>query len=84
MNHDKFVFLSRNIAAVFHPLSGLKKWYVKTKGLVCTAKRTSAIEQQLGWAQEYGKRMRKFNLMIVSMAFVALTWLSIVLWHILK
>jgi hypothetical protein len=57
---------------------------VKTKGLVCTAKRTSAIEQQLGWAQEYGKRMRKFNLMIVSMAFVALTWLAIVLWRILK
>jgi hypothetical protein len=57
---------------------------VKTNGLVCTAKRTSAIEQRLSWAQEYEKRMRKFNLMIVSMAFVALTWLSIVLWHILK
>jgi hypothetical protein len=57
---------------------------VKTKGLVCTAKRTSAIEQQLSWAQEYEKRMRKFNLMIVSIAFVALTWLSIALWHILK
>jgi hypothetical protein len=57
---------------------------VKTNGLVCTAKRTSAIEQQLSWAREYEKRMRKFNLMIVSMAFVALTWLSIVLWHILK
>ena len=26
---------------------------MKTKGLVCTAKRTSAIEQQLGWAQEW-------------------------------
>jgi hypothetical protein len=69
---------------VFHSRSALKKWYVKTKGLVCTAKRTSAIEQQLGWAQEYEKRMRKFNLMIVSMACVALTWLSIVLWHVLK
>jgi hypothetical protein len=57
---------------------------VKTEGLVCTAKRTSTIEQQLSWAQEYGRRMRKFNVMIVSMAFVALTWLSIVLWHILK
>jgi hypothetical protein len=57
---------------------------VKTKGWVCTAKRASAIEQQLSWAQEYEKRMRKFNLMIVSVAFAALTWLSIVLWHILE
>jgi hypothetical protein len=57
---------------------------VKTKGLVCTAKRPSAIEQQLSWAQEYETRMRKFNLMIVSIAFFALTWLSIALWHILK
>jgi hypothetical protein len=57
---------------------------VKTKGLVCTAKRTPAIQQQLSWARGYEKRMRKFNLMIVSMAFVALNWLSIVLWHILK
>jgi hypothetical protein len=57
---------------------------VKTKGLVCTAKRTSAIEQQLSWARKYEIRMRKFNVMIVSIAFAALTWLSIVLWHILK
>jgi hypothetical protein len=56
---------------------------VKINGLVCAAKRTSAIEQQLSWAQEYEKRMRRFNLMVVSVAFVAIAWLSIVLWHIL-
>jgi hypothetical protein len=57
---------------------------VKTNGLVCAAKRTSAIEQQLSWAQEYEKRMRRFNLMVVSIAFVAIAWLSMVLWHILR
>jgi hypothetical protein len=57
---------------------------VKTNGLVCAAKRTSAIEQQLSWAQEYEKRMRRFNLMVVSVAFVAITRLSIALWHFLK
>jgi hypothetical protein len=57
---------------------------VKTNGLVCTAKRASASEQQLTWAQEYEKRMRRFNLMVVSIAFVAIAWLCIVLCHILK
>jgi hypothetical protein len=57
---------------------------VKTNGLVDTADRTSASDRQLSWAHLYEKRMRKFNLMVVSIAFVALTWLSIVLWHILK
>jgi len=57
---------------------------VKANGLVHTADRTSASDQQLSWAHLYEKRMRKFNLMVVSIAFVALTWLSIVLWHILK
>jgi len=57
---------------------------VKANGLVGTAKRTSVSEQQLTWAQEYEKRMRRFNLTIVSIAFVAITWLSIALWHFLK
>jgi hypothetical protein len=57
---------------------------VKANGLVDTADRTSASDQQLSWAHLYEKRMRKFNLMVVSIALVALTWLSIVLWHILK
>jgi hypothetical protein len=57
---------------------------VKANGLVGTADRTSASNQQVSWAQSYEKQMRRFNLMVVSVAFVALTWLSIVLWHILK
>jgi hypothetical protein len=57
---------------------------VKANGLVDTADRTSASDQQLSWAQEYEKRMRRFNLMVVSVAFVAITWLSIALWHFLK
>jgi len=57
---------------------------VKANGLVDTADRTSASDRQLSWAHLYEKRMRKFNLMVVSIALAALTWLSIVLWHILK
>jgi len=57
---------------------------VKANGLVDTADRTSASDQQLSWAHLYEKRMRRFNLMVVSIAFVAITWLSIVLWHLLK
>jgi hypothetical protein len=57
---------------------------VKANGLVGTAKRTSVSEQQLTWAQEYEKRMRRFNLMVVSVAFVAIAWLSIELWLILR
>jgi hypothetical protein len=48
------------------------------------ADRTSATEQRDSWAHLYRKRMRKFNLIVVSVAFFALTWVSIVLWHILK
>ncbi len=57
---------------------------MKTNGLVCTVKRTSASDQQLSWAQEYEKRMRRFNLTVVFVALVALTWLSTVLWHLLR
>jgi hypothetical protein len=49
-----------------------------------TADRTSATNQQVSWAQSYEKRMRKFNLMVVSIAFVAITWLFIALWHLLE
>jgi len=57
---------------------------VKANGLLHAADGTSASDQQVSWAQSYEKRMRKFNLTIVSVALVAITWLSIVLWHILK
>jgi len=57
---------------------------VKANGLLHAADGTSASDQQVSWAQSYEKRMRKFNLTIVSVAVVAITWLSIVLWHILK
>jgi hypothetical protein len=57
---------------------------VKANGLVDTADRTSATDQQLSWAQSYEKRMRRFNLTVVSVALVAITWLSIELWHIPK
>jgi hypothetical protein len=57
---------------------------VKANGLVDTADRTSAGDQQVSWMQSYEKRMRRFNLMIVSVALVAIAWLSIVLWHIVK
>jgi hypothetical protein len=57
---------------------------VKANGLVDTADRTSVSDQQLSWAQEYEKRMRRFNLTIVSIAFVAIAWLSIALWHLLR
>jgi hypothetical protein len=32
----------------------------------------------------YKKRMHRFNLIVVSVAFVAITWLSIALWHLLS
>jgi hypothetical protein len=57
---------------------------VKANGLVDTADRTSASDQQVSWAQSYEKQMRRFNLTVVSVALVAITWLSDALWHILK
>ncbi len=56
---------------------------VKTNGLVCTVKRTSVSNQPLSWAQLYEKRKRRFNLTVVFVALVAITWLSTVLWHLL-
>jgi hypothetical protein len=57
---------------------------VKANGLVDTADRTSTTDQQLSWAQSYEKRMRRFNLTVVSIALVAITWLTITLWDLLR
>jgi hypothetical protein len=57
---------------------------VKANGLVDTAHRTSASDQQVSWAQSYEKRMRRFNLGVVSLALVAIIWVSIELWRILS
>jgi hypothetical protein len=57
---------------------------VKTNGLVGTPNRTPVSDQQLSWAQLYERRMRRFNLIVVSIAFVAISWLSVVLWLFLR
>jgi hypothetical protein len=57
---------------------------VKANGLVDAAKRTSVSDQQPSWAQSYEKRMRRFNLTVVSVALVAITWLFIELWNLLR
>jgi hypothetical protein len=85
MSDDKFVFLSRKHWGCVSFSFGLKKVVrVKANGLVDLAYRTSAADQQVSWAQFYEKRMRRFNLTIISVALVAITWLSVVLWHTLK
>jgi hypothetical protein len=84
MSAHKFVFLLEKISTCDFISSGLKFWSVKADGLVGTANRTSEIDQQLSWAHAYERRMRRFNLVVVSVAFVAITWLSIALWLFLK
>ena len=84
MSGDKFVFLSGKISACDSISSGLNFWPVKANGLVGTANRTLESDQQLSWAHAYERRMRRFNLVVVSVAFVAITWLSFVLWLFLK
>jgi hypothetical protein len=48
--------------------------------LVGTANRTFESDQQLSWAHEYERRMRRFNLMVVSGPFVITTLVSIIWW----
>ena len=84
MSGDKFVFLLGELSACDSLSSGLKFWSVKVNGLVGTANRTLESDQQLSWAHAYERRMRRFNLVVVSVAFIAITWLSIVLWLFLK
>jgi hypothetical protein len=57
---------------------------VKANGLVGTANRTLESDPQLSWAHAYERRMRRFNLMVVSVAFITITSLSIVWWLFLK
>jgi hypothetical protein len=57
---------------------------VKANGLVETADRTSVSNQQIRWAQLYEKRMRRFNVMVVSLAFVSIISVSVVWWLFLK
>jgi hypothetical protein len=51
--------------------------------MVEKAHRTLASDEPASWAQFYEKRMRRFNLAIVLLALVAITWLSNELWQIL-
>jgi hypothetical protein len=83
MSGDKFVFLLGRLSGCDSISSGLKLWPVKANGLVGTANRTLESDQQLN-SHAYERRMRRFNLMVVSVAFVAITWLSIVWWLFLK
>ena len=84
MSGDKFVFLLEKICTCDSISPGLKFWSVKANGLVGTGNRTLESDQQLSWAHAYERRMRRFNLVVVSVAFVAITWLSIALWLFLK
>jgi hypothetical protein len=84
MSDDKFVFLSGGISACDSIPAGLTWCPVKANGLVGTANRTPENNQQLSWADAYQRRMRRFNLLVVSMAFIAITWLSVVLWLFVK
>jgi hypothetical protein len=83
MTPEKFVFLLGKLSGCDSISSGLKFWSVKANGLLGTANRTLESDQQLSWAHAYKRRMRRFNLMVVSVAFVAITWLSVALWHLL-
>jgi len=84
MSGDKFVFLLGKLSGCDSISSGLEFWSVKANGLIGTANRTLESDQQFSWAHAYERRMRRFNLVVVSVALVAITWLSIVLWHFLK
>ena len=45
---------------------------MKAKGLGRTAKRTAPEDREIGWAQAYEKRMRRFNVEVVLVALLAL------------
>ena len=53
------------------------KWHVKTNGLGQATRGTSVRGADIGWAAEYQRRMRKFNLEAVLAASIGLVILAI-------
>jgi len=52
---------------------------MKAKGLGRTAKQTAPEDREIGWAQAYEKRMRRFNVEVVLVALLALI-LAVAFW----
>src|SRR5271165_3007616 len=61
--HDRFL----------DPLPLALVFGVKAHGLIGPARRTQVRGREINWAQAYKRRMRRFNLEVISVGLIALT-----------